>query len=49
MEIIRLGLGEHRSTTVPGHETIITQEKIERFAVIKGKGIDALRRIGTDG
>jgi UDP-2-acetamido-2,6-beta-L-arabino-hexul-4-ose reductase len=52
VEIIRLGLGGQVSfsTTVPG----ITRgnhyhtRKIERFAVIKGKALIQLRRIGTD-
>jgi UDP-2-acetamido-2,6-beta-L-arabino-hexul-4-ose reductase len=51
-EIMRLGLGGQVSfsTTVPG----ITRgnhyhtRKIERFAVIKGKALIKLRRIGTD-
>ena len=52
VEIIRLGLGGQVSfsTTVPGitrgnHYHI---RKIERFAVIKGKALIQLRRIGTD-
>jgi UDP-2-acetamido-2,6-beta-L-arabino-hexul-4-ose reductase len=52
VEIIRLGIGGQFSfsTTVPG----ITRgnhyhtRKIERFAVIKGKALIQLRRIGTD-
>jgi UDP-2-acetamido-2,6-beta-L-arabino-hexul-4-ose reductase len=52
VEIIRLGIGGQVSfsTTVPG----ITRgnhyhtRKIERFAVIKGKALIQLRRIGTD-
>jgi UDP-2-acetamido-2,6-beta-L-arabino-hexul-4-ose reductase len=52
VEIIRLGVGGQISfsTTVPG----ITRgnhyhtRKIERFAVIKGKALIQLRRIGTD-
>jgi UDP-2-acetamido-2,6-beta-L-arabino-hexul-4-ose reductase len=52
VEIIRLGVGGQVSfsTTVPG----ITRgnhyhtRKIERFAVIKGKALIQLRRIGTD-
>ncbi|MFV8352523.1 NAD-dependent epimerase/dehydratase family protein [Flavobacterium sp. XS2P14] len=52
VEIIRLGIGGQvsLSTTVPG----ITRgnhyhtRKIERFAVIKGKALIQLRRIGTD-
>lgn len=52
VEIIRLGIGGQMSfsTTVPG----ITRgnhyhtRKIERFAVIKGKALIQLRRIGTD-
>ena len=52
VEIIRLGVGGQVSfsTTVPG----ITRgnhyhtRKIERFAVIKGKGLIQLRRIGTN-
>ena len=52
VEIIRLGVGGHVSfsTTVPS----ITRgnhyhtRKIERFAVIKGKALIQLRRIGTD-
>lgn len=52
VEIIRLGLGGQVSfsTTVPG----ITRgnhyhaRKIERFAVIKGKALIQLRKIGTD-
>ena len=51
-EVIRLGIGGQVSfsTTVPG----ITRgnhyhtRKIERFAVIKGKALIQLRRIGTD-
>jgi UDP-2-acetamido-2,6-beta-L-arabino-hexul-4-ose reductase len=52
VEIIRLGIGGQVSfsTTVPGitrgnHYHI---RKIERFAVIKGKALIQLRRIGTD-
>lgn len=52
VELIRLGIGGQVSfsTTVPG----ITRgdhfhtRKIERFAVIKGKALIQLRRIGTD-
>jgi UDP-2-acetamido-2,6-beta-L-arabino-hexul-4-ose reductase len=52
VEIIRLGIGGQVSfsTTVPG----ITRgnhyhtRKIERFAVIKGKALIQLRRVGTD-
>ncbi|RTZ00888.1 SDR family oxidoreductase [Flavobacterium sp. RSP49] len=52
VEIIRLGVGGQVSfsTTVPG----ITRgnhyhtRKIERFAVIKGKALIQLRRVGTD-
>jgi UDP-2-acetamido-2,6-beta-L-arabino-hexul-4-ose reductase len=52
VEIIRLGVGGQVSfsTTIPG----ITRgnhyhtRKIERFAVIKGKALIQLRRIGTD-
>jgi UDP-2-acetamido-2,6-beta-L-arabino-hexul-4-ose reductase len=52
VEIIRLGMGGQVSfsTTVPG----ITRgnhyhtRKIERFAVIKGKALIQLRKIGTD-
>jgi UDP-2-acetamido-2,6-beta-L-arabino-hexul-4-ose reductase len=52
VEVIRLGIGGQASfsTTVPG----ITRgnhyhtRKIERFAVIKGKALIQLRRIGTD-
>lgn len=52
VEVIRLGVGGQVSfsTTVPG----ITRgnhyhtRKIERFAVIKGKALIQLRRIGTD-
>lgn len=52
VEVIRLGLGGQVSfsTTVPG----ITRgnhyhtRKIERFAVIKGKALIQLRKIGTD-
>ena len=52
VEVIRLGIGGQVSfsTTVPG----ITRgnhyhtRKIERFAVIKGKALIQLRRIGTD-
>jgi UDP-2-acetamido-2,6-beta-L-arabino-hexul-4-ose reductase len=52
VEIIRLGIGGQVSfsTTVPG----ITRgnhyhtRKIERFAVIKGKALIQLRKIGTD-
>ena len=52
MEIIRQGIGGQTSysTTIPG----ITRgnhfhiRKIERFAVIKGKALIQLRKIGTD-
>ncbi|WP_324721859.1 polysaccharide biosynthesis C-terminal domain-containing protein [Salinimicrobium sp. HB62] len=52
VEIVRLGIGGQVSfsTTVPG----ITRgnhyhtRKVERFAVIKGKALIRLRRIGTD-
>jgi UDP-2-acetamido-2,6-beta-L-arabino-hexul-4-ose reductase len=52
VEVVRLGVGGQVSfsTTVPG----ITRgnhyhtRKIERFAVIKGKALIQLRRIGTD-
>jgi len=52
VEVIRLGIGGQVSfsTTVPG----ITRgnhyhtRKIERFAVIKGKALIQLRRVGTD-
>ena len=51
-EIIRLGVGGQvsLSTTVPGitRGNHFHTRKIERFAVIKGKALIQLRRIGTD-
>ena len=52
VEIIRLGIGGQVSfsTTVPGitRGNHFHKRKIERFAVIKGKALIQLRRIGTD-
>jgi UDP-2-acetamido-2,6-beta-L-arabino-hexul-4-ose reductase len=52
VEIIRLGIGGQVSfsTTVPGiiRGNHYHTRKIERFAVIKGKALIQLRRIGTD-
>ena len=52
VEIIRLGIGGQVSfsTTVPGitRGNHFHTRKIERFAVIKGKALIQLRRIGTD-
>ncbi len=52
VEIIRLGVGGQVSfsTTVPGitRGNHYHSRKIERFAVIKGKALIQLRRIGTD-
>ena len=52
VEIIRLGMGGQVSfsTTVPGitRGNHFHTRKIERFAVIKGKALIQLRRIGTD-
>ncbi len=52
VEIIRLGVGGQVSfsTTVPGvtRGNHYHTRKIERFAVIKGKALIQLRRIGTD-
>ena len=52
VEIIRLGIGGQVSfsTTVPGitRGNHFHTKKIERFAVIKGKALIQLRRIGTD-
>jgi UDP-2-acetamido-2,6-beta-L-arabino-hexul-4-ose reductase len=52
VEIIRLGVGGQISfsTTVPGvtRGNHFHTRKIERFAVIKGKALIQLRRIGTD-
>lgn len=52
VEIIRLGVGGQVSfsTTVPGitRGNHFHTRKIERFAVIKGKALIQLRRIGTD-
>lgn len=52
VEIIRLGLGGQVSfsTTIPGitRGNHFHTRKIERFAVIKGKALIQLRRIGTD-
>ena len=51
-EVIRLGIGGQVSfsTTVPGiaRGNHYHTRKIERFAVIKGKALIQLRRIGTD-
>ena len=51
-ELIRLGIGGQVSfsTTVPGitRGNHFHTRKIERFAVIKGKALIQLRRIGTD-
>jgi UDP-2-acetamido-2,6-beta-L-arabino-hexul-4-ose reductase len=52
VEIIRLGMGGQVSfsTTMPGitRGNHFHTRKIERFAVIKGKALIQLRRIGTD-
>lgn len=52
VEIIRLGIGGQMSfsTTVPGitRGNHFHTRKIERFAVIKGKALIQLRRIGTN-
>lgn len=52
VEVIRLGIGGQVSfsTTVPGitRGNHFHTRKIERFAVIKGKALIQLRRIGTD-
>lgn len=52
VEVIRLGVGGQVSfsTTVPGitRGNHFHTRKIERFAVIKGKALIQLRRIGTD-
>ena len=52
VEVIRLGIGGQVSfsTTVPGIKrgNHYHTRKIERFAVIKGKALIQLRRIGTD-
>jgi len=52
VEIVRLGVGGQVSfsTTVPGitRGNHFHTRKIERFAVIKGKALIQLRRIGTD-
>lgn len=52
VEVIRLGVGGQVSfsTTVPGvtRGNHYHTRKIERFAVIKGKALIQLRRIGTD-
>jgi UDP-2-acetamido-2,6-beta-L-arabino-hexul-4-ose reductase len=52
VEIIRLGVGGQMSfsTTVPGvtRGNHFHTRKIERFAVIKGKALIQLRRIGTE-
>ncbi len=52
VEIVRLGIGGQVSfsTTVPGitRGNHFHTRKIERFAVIKGKALIQLRRIGTD-
>lgn len=52
VEIIRLGIGGQVSfsTTVPGvtRGNHFHTRKVERFAVIKGKALIQLRRIGTD-
>jgi len=52
VEIIRLGVGGQVSfsTTVPGvtRGNHFHTRKIERFAVIKGKALIQLRKIGTD-
>lgn len=52
VEIIRAGIGGQMSfsTTVPGitRGNHFHTRKIERFAVIKGKALVQLRRIGTD-
>jgi len=52
VELIRLGIGGQVSfsTTVPGitRGNHFHTRKIERFAVIKGKALIQLRRIGTD-
>ena len=52
VEIIRLGVGGQVSfsTTVPGitRGNHFHTRKIERFAVIKGKALIQLRRIGTN-
>lgn len=52
VEIIRLGVGGQVSfsTTVPGitRGNHFHTRKIERFAVIKGKALIQLRRVGTD-
>lgn len=52
VEIIRLGIGGQLSfsTTVPGvtRGNHFHTRKIERFAVIKGKALIQMRRIGTD-
>lgn len=52
VEIIRLGIGGQVSfsTTVPGitRGNHYHSRKIERFAVIKGKALIQLRKIGTD-
>jgi UDP-2-acetamido-2,6-beta-L-arabino-hexul-4-ose reductase len=52
VEVIRLGIGGQVSfsTTVPGvtRGNHYHTRKIERFAVIKGKALIQLRRIGTD-
>lgn len=52
VEVIRLGVGGQVSfsTTVPGitRGNHFHSRKIERFAVIKGKALIQLRRVGTD-
>jgi UDP-2-acetamido-2,6-beta-L-arabino-hexul-4-ose reductase len=52
VEVIRLGIGGQvsYSTTVPGvtRGNHFHTRKIERFAVIKGKALIQLRKIGTD-
>ena len=52
VEIVRLGVGGQVSfsTTIPGitRGNHFHTRKIERFAVIKGKALIQLRRIGTD-
>ncbi len=52
VELIRLGIGGQVSfsTTIPGitRGNHFHTRKIERFAVIKGKALIQLRRIGTD-
>lgn len=52
VELVRLGIGGQVSfsTTVPGvtRGNHFHTRKIERFAVIKGKALIQLRRIGTD-